>query len=395
MKIEYIIFDFHGKMNIERSILADFQEIMKIFPAAGLIGPRQVGKTTVAKQVAEAEDHLYLDLENAGERDKLKDPVFFLSQFADRCVILDEVQFMPELFPALRGIIDADRRPGRFIVLGSASPDIIRNSAETLAGRIGYLQLTPFTLREVDDLQQLWLRGGFPLSYLAATDKASATWRRHFITTYIQRDLGLLGLQTDVQIMDRFWHMLATAQGNLLNAESFARSLNVSRPTITRYLDFLEGAFMVRALRPWFINTNKRLVKSPKIYIRDSGILHSLLGLHTYEALLNHVQVGASWEGFVIEQIINNLGDDIQPWFYRTQQGAECDLLLEKNGKVIAIIEIKHGVAPRPGKGFRICMEDTKAAHGYIIGNGEEPYEAEERITITNLPAFLQNPLLQ
>ncbi|MFT4024795.1 MAG: ATP-binding protein [Flavihumibacter sp.] len=368
---------------------------MKIFPAAGLIGPRQAGKTTVAKQVAEAENHLYLDLENAGEREKLKDPVFFLSQFADRCVILDEVQFMPELFPSLRGIIDADRRPGRFILLGSASPDIMRNSAETLAGRIGYLQLTPFTLREVDDLQQLWLRGGFPLSYLAATDKASATWRRHFITTYIQRDLGLLGLQTDVQVMDRFWRMLATAQGNLLNAENFARSLNVSRPTITRYLDFLEGAFMVRVLRPWFVNTNKRLVKSPKVYIRDSGILHSLLGLNTYEALLNHVQMGASWEGFVIEQIINNLGDDIQPWFYRTQQGAECDLLLEKNGKVIAAIEIKHGIAPQPGKGFRICMEDTEAAHGYIIGNGEETYEAAEKITITNLPAFLQNPLLK
>lgn len=184
--------------------------------------------------------------------------------------------------------------------------------------------------------------------------------------------------------------MPATTRGNLLNAESFARSLNVSRPTINRYLDFLEGAFMVRALRPRFVNTNKRLVKSPKTYICDSGILHSLLGLHTYEALLNHVQMGASWDGFVTEQVVNNLGDDIQPWFYRTQQGTECDLLPEKNGKVIAIIEIKHGVAPRPGKGFRICREDTEAAHGYIIGTGESTYEAEEKITITNLNAFLK-----
>ncbi len=385
------------KIDIKRAILSDFQEFMEIFPATCIIGPRQVGKTTLAKQVAGEKNCFYLDLENPGEREKLKDPVFFLSQFADRCVILDEVQFMPELFPALRGIIDANRRAGRFILLGSASPDIMRNSAETLAGRIGYLQLTPFTLAEVNDLQQLWLRGGFPLSYLVATDKASATWRRSFITTYIQRDLGLLGLQTDVQVMDRFWRMLATAQGNLLNAESFARSLNVSRPTITRYLDFLEGAFMIRALRPWFANTNKRLVKSPKIYIRDSGILHSLLGLNSFDALLNHVQRGASWEGFVIEQIINNLGDDIRPWFYRTQQGAECDLLLEKNGEVIAVIEIKHGMAPKASKGFRICMADTEAVHGYLIGNGEETYEAEEKITVTNVTAFIKEliPALQ
>ncbi|PVD52305.1 ATPase [Terrimonas sp.] len=376
-------------MELKRNIYNDFQEYMKIFPATGIIGPRQVGKTTFAKQMAKGNNNLYLDLETTADREKLSDPLFFLSQFTDRCVILDEIQFMPEMFAALRGIIDADRRPGRFILLGSASPDIMRNSADTLAGRIGYLELTPFTLAEVDDMQTLWLRGGFPLSYLAATDRASALWRRNFIATYIQRDLGLLGLQTDVQIMDRFWRMLASMQGNLLNATDLGRSLDISRPTVMRYIDFLEGAFMLRVLRPWFSNINKRLVKSPKIYIRDTGLLHSLLGLATTEALLNHIQLGASWEGFVIEQIAGNLKEDVQVYFYRTQQGAECDLLLEKNGQVVAAIEIKHGHHPAVGKGFRISMEDTRAKHGYIIGNGADTFKADEGVTITNLPYFL------
>ncbi len=379
-------------MDIKREIAIEFQEYVQIFPAIGITGPRQVGKTTLAKQMQGQKEFLYLDLERRADRDKLKsDPAFFLSQFSDRSVILDEIQFMPELFAELRGIIDADRRPGRFVILGSASPDILKGSSETLAGRIGYLQLTPFTLQEVDNQQELWLRGGFPLSYLANSIKTSAAWRRNFISTYIQRDLGLLGLQTEVQVMERFWRILASAQGNLQNAENLGRSLGVSRPTITRFIDFLEAAFMIRVLRPWFRNTGKRLVKSPKIYLRDSGILHSLLNLETYDALINHVQVGSSWEGFVIEQIINCAGRDIQAWFYRTQQGAECDLILEKNGKVSAAIEIKLGTDPNASKGFRISMEDTGAAHGYIIGHGEETYKIDENITVTNLPHFLKN----
>lgn len=380
-------------MTIKRKIAADFKEYLHLFPATGIVGPRQVGKTTLAKQMATSGDFLYLDLENSIDREKLKDPAFFLSQFTDKCVMLDEVQFMPELFAALRGIIDADRRPGRFILLGSASPDIIRNSADTLAGRIGYLELAPFTLSEVGDLQKLWLRGGFPLSYLAATDRESALWRRNFISTYIQRDLGLLGLQTDVQVMERFWRMLASVHGNLLNAVNLGRSLDISRTTVMKYLNFLEGAFMLRIVRPWFVNTRKRLVKSPKVYIRDSGLLHSLLGLTTYESLLHHASLGASWEGFVIEQIAANLKDDVQVWFYRTQQGAECDLLLERNGKVKAAIEIKHGSSPKLSKGFRIAMEDTDATQGYIIGNGKETYQIEDGITITHIAHFLKHIL--
>ena len=377
-------------MDIKRHITEEFQEFMQIFPATGILGPRQVGKTTLAKQLAQMGDFLYLDLERQTDREKLSiDPSFFLSQFSEKCVILDEIQFMPALFSELRGIIDSDRRPGRFIILGSASPEVIRGSSETLAGRVGYLQLTPFTLQEVDNLQQLWLRGGFPSSFLAQSSKASNLWKRNFITTYIQRDLGLLGLQTEVQVMDRFWRMLATVQGNLVNAEQFGRSLDVSRTTIMRFIDFLEAAFMLRVLRPWFRNINKRLVKSPKIYLRESGLLHSLLAIDTHETLLNHIVIGASWEGFVIEQIMNCAGDDFRPWFYRTQQGAECDLLLEKNGIIVAAIEIKFGSSPKVSKGFRISMADTNALQGFIIGNGDETYKIEENITITHLTEFI------
>lgn len=381
-------------MEIKRQIIAEFKEYLDIFPATGLLGPRQVGKTTLAKQVATNEDFLYLDLESNTDREKLQaDPAFFLSQFESKCVILDEVQFMPEIFAALRGIIDAARRPGRFILLGSASPDIIQATAETLAGRIGYLHLSPFTLMEVNDMKQLWLRGGFPLSYLAVSTRASSLWRKNFIDTYIQRDLGLLGLQTSVQVMERFWRILSTTQGNLLNAEALARSIDVSRATVMRYIDFLEGAFMLRVLRPWFRNINKRLVKSPKIYLRDSGLLHSLLRIDSEETLLNHIAVGASWEGFVIEQIINCAGDELTPWFYRTQQGTECDLLLEHNEKVVAAIEIKLGASPKVNKGFRIAMEDTQATQGYLIGNGTTTFKAENNITVTNLNYFIKEIL--
>jgi uncharacterized protein len=380
-------------MEISRQILPDLKEFLALFPVTGIIGPRQVGKTTLAKLVSKDSHSLYIDLENPTERAQLNDPIFFLSQFEDRCVILDEIQFMPALFTSLRSLVDTKRKPGRFIVLGSATPEIIQNSAETLAGRIGYISLSPFLLREVNEIEKLWLRGGFPLSYLSATDNTSAIWRQQFIITYIQRDLGMLGLQTDVQTIDVFWRMLANAQGNLLNAESFARALGTSRTTVMKYLHFLDGAFMIRLLRAWFSNINKRLVKSPKVYVRDSGLLHSLLGLHAEESLLTNVHVGASWEGFVIEQIINALPFDIQAWFYRTQQGAECDLLLERNGNIIAAIEIKRSAHPTISKGFRISMEDTGAKAGYIIGNGKETFKVAPAIFITNIADFLNTIL--
>jgi predicted AAA+ superfamily ATPase len=278
------------RMKILRSIVSEFEEYLKIFPVTGIIGPRQVGKTTLTKQIELERSFEYLDLEKPEDRLKLSDPVLYFSEFQEKDFIIDEIQLLPNLFPTLRGIIDQNRRPGRFIILGSASPEIINKSSETLAGRIGYLELTPFLLNEVGALDQLWLRGGFPLSFLANNENASHLWRKNFINTYIQLDLGKLGLQTDVQIMERFWYLLASSHGNLLNIESLTKSLDVSRFTVSRYLNFLEGAFMIRLLRPWFTNTTKRLIKSPKVYIRDSGILHSLLGLTSIESIINNIQ---------------------------------------------------------------------------------------------------------
>lgn len=376
--------------NINRIILPEFKSYMDVFPVTGIVGPRQVGKTFLAKKIAQEKDYIYLDLERQADREKLAgDPTYFLSQFKDECIILDEIQFMPEIFHELRGLVDDDRRPGKYIILGSASPDIIRGSSETLAGRIGYLELTPFTILEVDNIMNLWVRGGFPNSYLAKSDKTSKLWLQNFIQTYIQRDLGLLGLNTDVKVMERFWRMIASCQGGLLNAQQFGRGIDMDRKTVVNYIDFLEGAFILRVLQPWYNNPKKRLIKSPKIYIRDSGILHQLLGLDSYHAIINNMVVGSSWEGFVIEQIINSLGKDYKFWFYRTHQGAECDLLIEKKNKIIAAVEIKFGTNPRVSKGFRISMEDTNAQEGYIIGNGEQTYKIEKKITITNLNDFI------
>ncbi|MFN7687021.1 MAG: ATP-binding protein [Sphingobacteriales bacterium] len=380
-------------MNIKRRILQEFESYLGVFPVTGVIGPRQVGKTTLTKQLALDASFEYIDLENLANRERLSDPALYFAQFESKNFILDEIQFMPELFPALRGIIDQSRRPGRFIILGSASPEIISKSSESLAGRIGYLELTPFLLSEINSLDKLWLRGGFPLSYLANSDQNSLLWRRNFVSTYIQRDLAQLGLQTDAQIMERFWYILASAQSNLLNIENLSRSLDVSRFTVNRYINFLEGAFMLRLLRPWYTNTNKRLIKSPKLYIRDSGLLHSLLGLETIDSLLNHIQLGSSWEGFVVEQISNSLSISFRSFFYRTVQGAESDMILEKNGKIVAAIEIKHSTRPKLSKGFGIAMVDTKAPHGYLIGKSPDTYKIEKNITVTNLTTFLKDIL--
>lgn len=383
-------------MDIIRKIQDEFREYGSVFPAVGLVGPRQVGKTTFAKSLQEDGDIVYLDLESKGDREKLADPVFYFSQFPDKCVVLDEVQFMPEIFSELRGIIDADRRNGRFVLLGSASPELIRHSSESLAGRIGYLELTPFTISELgEDIRLHWLRGGFPLAYLAVSNRASLLWRQNFIKTYIQRDLGLLGLQADPQLIERFWYMLASYHGNIWNGESFARALGISRPTVNRYLDFMEGAFMVRVLRPWFTNNKKRLVKSPKVYIRDSGLLHSLIGLNTEDDLINNIQVGASWEGYVIEQISNCKPTDMNVWYYRTQQGAECDLLLERNGDIKAAIEVKLSSSPGLTKGFKIAMEDTGAAKAFVVAKVDTPYNLDPKTRVTSLENFLNNELKQ
>jgi uncharacterized protein len=321
-----------------------------------------------------------------------------LQNYKNKLVVLDEIQQMPELMAELRGIIDADRRPGRFIIQGSASPTLIRKNADSLAGRIGYIELSSFVLNEIgiENETKLWHRGGFPLAYLANTERASMIWRKNFIRTYIEKDLALLGLSAEPKTIERFWRMLSSVHGNLWNSEGIGRSIGLTHPTINRYLDLMEGAFLVRRLKPYFVNIPKRLVKSPKIYLRDSGILHAFKDIMLEADLLDDPQVGASWEGFVIEQIIvamHGVLVDGQAYFYRTQQGAECDLLIEHNGKVKAAIEIKLSSAPHIGKGFRIAMADTNAQHGYVIAKSNETYKVEENITVTSLSNFLQNLL--
>lgn len=374
-----------------RKILPLLQEYLSIFPAVGLLGPRQVGKTTLVKNLKLEKDNLYLDLEKASDRAKLVDPELFLKSHADKTVILDEIQLMPELFAELRSLIDEQREPGRFILLGSASPDLIRKSADSLAGRIGYLELTPFYLGEIDsdELQKLWIRGGFPLSFLAKSERESQLWRQNFIKTFLERDLAQIGLSTDPRLVERFWMMLANAQGGIWNAESFAKALGITRPTVNRYLEFLEGSFMVRVLAPFHQNIKKRLVKSPKVFIRDTGLLHALTGIDSMDALANMLMIGPSWEGFVIEQIIATLREEYEYYFYRTHQRAECDLLLVKNGVVKTAIEIKNTLSPKLSKGMQISMEDTDAEKGVIICRIEGGYPLSEKVRAMGLREFL------
>ena len=387
-------------MDIIRDIEPLLVEYLTIFPAVGIIGPRQVGKTTLAKAMAKNQLIHYLDLESAADRQKLSNLVLYLQNQQDKLIILDEIQQMPQLMAELRGIIDADRRVGRFILLGSASPTLIKKSADSLAGRIGYIELPSFTLHEVgnENETKLWHRGGFPLSYLAGSERGSMIWRKNFIKTYIEKDLALLGLTAEPQTIERFWRMLASVHGNLWNSESIGRSMGLTHPTINRYLDLMEGAFLVRRLQPYFVNISKRLVKSPKIYLRDSGILHAFKDIIYEKDLLDDPQVGASWEGFVIEQIIEAMHTvlmDRRAYFYRTQQGAECDLIIEHNGKVKAAIEVKISSAPQISKGFRVAMADTDAQQGFVIAKTNETYKVEENITVTSLNTFLQDILPQ
>lgn len=375
----------------DRLIFPLIQEYLSMFPAVGLLGPRQVGKTTLVKSLKLDKESLYIDLEKASDRAKLLDPELFLKSHTDKTVILDEIQLMPELFAELRSLIDEQREPGRFILLGSASPDLIRKSADSLAGRIGYLELTPFFFGEIepDETEKLWIRGGFPLSFLARSERESQLWRQNFIKTYLERDLAQIGLSTDPRLVERFWMMLANAQGGLWNAETFAKALGITRPTVNRYLEYLEGSFMVRVLASYHHNIKKRLVKSPKVFIRDTGLLHALTGVDSMAALQNLLLIGASWEGFVIEQIAATFGEAYEYYFYRTHQGAECDLLLVKNGVVKTAIEIKNTLSPRLSKGMQISMEDTGAEEGFVVCRVDQGFPLSEKVKAVGLPEFL------
>ena len=373
------------------------QERLSHLPAVALLGPRQVGKTTLAHHIADGRDSVYLDLESPRDREKLSDPLFYLSEHADKLVVLDEVQRTPELFATLRGLIDTGRRRGRklgrFLLLGSASADLLRQS-ESLAGRIAYLELSPLDVNEVSRKQHtdLWVRGGFPESFVAADVGRSLVWRDAFIRTYLERDIPQLGPRIPATTLHRFWTMLAHVQGGLFNAAHLARGLAVDGKTVTRYLDLMVDLMLVRRLQPFQTNLGKRLVKAPKVYVRDSGIVHALLNIASYEALLGHPVAGGSWEGFVIENLVAAAPPRTVPLFYRSAVGAEIDLLLEIPGHGRWAIDIKRGLSALPEKGFHLACDDVKPAKRFVVNSGAERYtisKGVEAIGLAEMAAVL------
>ena len=384
---------------IDRRIAAQLIDRLDSMPAVALLGPRQVGKTTLAHKVGEQRPSIYLDLESNADRAKLTDPELYLSAHEETLVILDEVQRFPNLFQTLRGLIDQGRRKGRrsgrFLLLGSASIDLLRQTGESLAGRISYIEMRPIDGLEVpqESLSKLWVRGGFPDSFLAPSDRASQIWRQDFIRTYLERDIPMLGPRIPSETLRRFWTMLAHHQSSLLNAADFARALGVDGKTIASYLDLLVDLMLVRRLEPWHSNTAKRLVKSPRVYVRDSGLTHTLLGLATLEDVLGHPVAGASWEGFVIETLIAAAPEGTQVNFYRTAAGAEIDLLLTLPGSKLWAIEIKRSLSPTLERGFYQACEDLGPDRRIVVYPGIESYQLKAGIEVMPLAVAARSVL--
>ena len=385
---------------IYRLAEARISDLLTRFPAVAVLGPRQVGKTTLARRLVEelGAAAVYLDLELPSHRAKLSDPELYFSSQEDRLVVLDEIQRVPGLFEVLRGVIDERRRQGRrhrqFLLLGSASIDLLQQSSETLAGRIAYSELTPLLVEEVatkkrGDRDRLWLRGGFPDSFLAADEAASVEWREEFIGTYLERDIPLLGPRIPAETLRRFWTMLAHEQGTLLNAASVAGAIGVSGQTVGRYLDLMVDLLLVRRLPPWSKNAGKRLVRSPKVYVRDSGLVHALLGLRDLDAVLGHPVTGGSWEGFVIENLLAAAPSGTSACFYRTAVGAEIDLVLDLPPKERWAIEIKRSSAPVLSKGFYLGCGDIKATRRMVVHAGEDTFGLGDGVEAVSLPGAL------
>lgn len=369
--------------------------------AVALIGPRQAGKTTLALQIGDRHGAVYLDLESRADRAKLADPALFLGRHEDRLVILDEIHRAPDLFQDLRGLIDQGRRKGRrtgrFLLLGSASMDLLHQSGESLAGRIEYVEMGPLDVLEVgrtrSDVERLWLRGGFPDSLLAASDADSLAFRQNFVRTYLERDVPQFGRRVPAETLGRLWTMLAHGQGTLLNASRLAMGLSVTSPTVSSYVDLLVDLLLVRRLPAFHANIGKRLVKSPKTYVRDSGLVHALLGIEDHDRLAGHPVVGPSWEGFVIENLLSVVPPRTMAGFYRTAAGAEIDLVLElPGGHGLWAVEIKRSLAPALGKGFHIARADIAPARSLVVHAGTEDYplgDGIEAIGLAGLVALL------
>lgn len=388
-------------MLIPRQIQPRVSRLLEQFPAVAILGPRQVGKTTLGTTLADAfgEEALYLDLELPSDRAKLTEPELYLAQHENRLVILDEIHRVPGIFETLRSLIDQRRRkskPARhFLLLGSASMDLLQQSAESLAGRIAYQELAPFSVGEVaavegQSMDRLWTRGGFPDSFLAANDEASFTWRTHFIQTYLERDVPALGPRIPAETLRRYWQMLAHNQGQMLNAAQLANGLGVSGHTVARYLDIMVDLLLVRRLQPWAHNAKKRLVRTPKVYVRDTGLVHALLGIRNQEELLGHPIVGSSWEGLLMENILNALPSTASATFYRTSVGAEIDLVIDFGAKERWAVEIKRSLgSPAPSKGFYIGCADIKATRQIVLYPGRETFRIDAKTEVMPLSAFL------
>ncbi|MDQ6842778.1 MAG: ATP-binding protein [Bacteroidota bacterium] len=384
---------------IERRLQKEIIALLKQFPAVAILGARQVGKTTLAKQIADFQKKpsLYLDLENPLDVRRLADPFTFLSENKDKFIIIDEVQTIPSLFAVLRSLIDEDRRNGRFILLGSASPQLVKGVSESLAGRIAYRELSPINIIELPEKisrNKHWLRGGFPQSLLARNDKAAAEWMHSFIRSYIERDLSLLfGVDLTSNIIRRILSMLAHINGTVWNAEMMARSLGITAPTVNRYIDFLESAFLVHRLPAFYVNAGKRLVKSPKIYIRDSGLLHQLSDIKNMLSLKGHPVVGSSWEGYIVEQVKELKPAGLDLYYYRTQAGTECDIVLAKGIHPVASVEIKLNNAPVLSKGNYQSIADLKTKKNFVVVPDVDQYKTKEGITICNTETFFSKYL--
>jgi uncharacterized protein len=359
---------------IKRSLEQKIKTKLASTPVVAIIGPRQCGKSTLAKMIIEdLEQFVYIDLEKPSDLNKLRDPEAYLGNYRNALICIDEVQFKPDLFPLLRSLVDENQRNGQFLILGSASPQLLKQSSETLAGRISYLELAPFNTGEITtNYKKLWLRGGFPRSFLAPDEETSYEWRQDFIQTFLQRDLSNLGLQIPSQLVYRLWQMIAHVQGHVFNASKLGSALGVTNHTIRRYIDILAQTFMVRVLEPFEGNLKKRLIKSPKIYIRDTGILHTLLDIENLDDLYAHPEFSPSWESFAIEQILTSL-PKWKPFFYRTSSGNEIDLILVRGQKRIAI-EAKASMSPTIGKGTIQALDDLNITQAWIVAPVGETY---------------------
>ncbi len=370
-------------------------------PAVALLGPRQVGKTTLAKTIAKDMDSIYVDLEAPGDLLKLRDPTSFLRSHSDKLVILDEIQRSPDLFMVLRGLIDQNRQTGRksgqFLLLGSASMDLLRQSSESLAGRIRYIEMTGLNILETGasqkNIHNRWLRGGFPDSYLADDSDMAMDWLEDLIRTCLERDVPQMGFQIPATRLRQLWTMLAHLQGEPVNYSRMAANLEIDGKTVRRYIDILTDLLLVRRLEPWHTNVKKRLVKSPRYYIRDSGIHHRLLGIDHYDALLSNPVLGKSWEGFVMDNIHSVLPRRAETYFYRTAAGAEIDLVIKMPSSKVWAVEIKYGVAPKLGKHYSQTCDDVGATHKYVVYGGDDEFPVGEDVVVISLPKFMEKLL--